>query len=102
MTVKILQRSIWQRILGICATDKPQDESAWHYESGQLTINLTKIPELVRPGTSFRFEGKNLPVRVLVVCVEEGQYQAFHNRCSHFGHRRWTMSREQKQSSAAA
>ena len=88
MTVKFLQRSIWQRIFGISATDKPQDESGWHYESGQLTISLDRIPELTRSGTAVRFEGKSLPARVLVVFGEDKQYQAFHNRCTHFGHRR--------------
>lgn len=88
MTVKFLQRSIWQRIFGISATDKPQDESGWSYESGQLTISLDRIPELTRSGTAVRFEGKSLPVRVLVVFGEDRQYQAFHNRCTHLGHRR--------------
>ena len=88
MTVKFLQRSIWQRIFGISATDKPQDESGWHYESGKLTISLDRIPELTRSGTAVRFEGKSLPVRVLVVFGEDRQYQAFHNRCTHLGHRR--------------
>jgi nitrite reductase/ring-hydroxylating ferredoxin subunit len=88
MTVKFLERSIWQRIFGISATGKPQDESGWHYESGQLTISLDRIPELTRPGTAVRFEGKSLPVRILVVFGENKQYQAFHNRCTHMGHRR--------------
>jgi nitrite reductase/ring-hydroxylating ferredoxin subunit len=88
LTVKFLQRSIWQRIFGISATDKPQDESDWHYESGHLTIRLDRIPELTRSGTAVRFEGKSLPVRVLVVFGEDSQYQAFHNRCTHLGHRR--------------
>ena len=88
MTVKFLQRSIWQRIFGISATDKPQDERGWRYESGQLTISLDRIPELTRSGTAVRFEGKSLPVRVLVVFGEDKQYQAFHNRCTHLGHRR--------------
>jgi nitrite reductase/ring-hydroxylating ferredoxin subunit len=88
MTVKFLQRSIWQRIFGISATDKPQDESGWRYESGQLTISLNRIPEMTRPGTAVRFEGKSLPARVLVVFGEDRQYQAFHNRCTHLGHRR--------------
>lgn len=88
MAVKFLQRRIWQRILGISATDKPQDESGWRYESGQLIISLERIPELTRSGTAVRFEGKNLPVRVLVVLGENMQYRAFHNRCTHLGHRR--------------
>ncbi len=88
MTVKFLQRSIWQRIFGISATDKPQDESGWHYDSDQLTISLDRIPELTRSGTAVRFEGKSLPVRVLVVFGEDEQYQTFQKRCTHLGHRR--------------
>jgi nitrite reductase/ring-hydroxylating ferredoxin subunit len=88
MTVKFLPRSIWQRLFGISATDKPQDEGGWHYASGQLTISLDRVPELTRKGSAVRFEGKRLPVRVLVVFGEEGQYQAFQNRCTHLGHRR--------------
>ena len=88
MAVKFLQRSIWQRIFGISATDKPKDDSGWHYASGQLTISLERIPELTRLGTAVRFEGKRLPVRILVVFGEGKQYQAFQNRCTHLGHRR--------------
>ena len=88
MSMKFLQRSIWQRILGIAATDRPQNDDGWHYESGQLTISLARIPELTRAGTAMRFEGKNLPSRVLVVCDEDKQFQAFQNRCTHLGHRR--------------
>lgn len=88
MTVKFLNRRIWQRIFGISATGKPESEKSWHYDSGQLTIHLDQIPELTQPGTAVRFEGKNLPRRVLVVFGEDGQYRAFHNRCPHLGHRR--------------
>ena len=88
MTVKFLQRSIWQRIFGISATDKPQDESGWHYDSGQLTISLDRITELTRSDTAVRFECKSLPVRVLVVFGEDEKYQAFQNRCTHLAHRR--------------
>ena len=33
-------------------------------------------------------EGKNMPNRVLVVHGEDGEYRAFHNQCTHLGHRR--------------
>ena len=88
MSLKFLHRNIWQRIFGISATDKPRDEDGWNFEAGQLTICLTRIPELIRAGTAIRFEGKNLPSRVLVVCDEDKQYRAFQNRCTHIGHRR--------------
>jgi nitrite reductase/ring-hydroxylating ferredoxin subunit len=88
MTVTFLERRIWQRIFGISATARPEDESGWRHESGQLAISLDRIPELTRPGTAVRFEGKSLPVRVLVVFGENKQYHAFLNRCTHMGHRR--------------
>jgi len=88
MTVTFLQRSIWQRIFGISATSKPQNPDGWEYISGELTILLEQIPELTHPGTAVRFEGNNLPKRVLVVYGEDKQYRAFQNRCTHLGHRR--------------
>lgn len=88
MNPTFLNRSIWQRIFGISATAKPQDETGWDYKPGQLTIRLDQIPELTRPGTAIRFEGKSLPKRILVVFGEDRQYRAFHNRCTHMGHRR--------------
>ncbi len=88
MAVKFLNRNLWQRILGICATSKPQNDKSWQYESGVLTIYLSRTQELTQPGTAVRFEGENLPKRVLVVLSENGEYKAFHNRCTHLGHRR--------------
>ncbi len=88
MTVTFLQRSIWQRILGISATSKPENPDSWSYDAGTLTIQLNQAPELMKAGTALRFEGKGLPQRVLVVFGEDEQYRAFHNRCTHLGHRR--------------
>ena len=88
MSITFLNRSIWQRIFGISATDRPRNDKGWHYESGQLMIKLDLVPELTQPGTAVRFEGNNLPKRVLVIFGEDEQYRAFHNRCTHFGHRR--------------
>lgn len=88
MDVKFLKRSFFQRLLGISATTKPDMEECWNYSDGKLTIDLGKALELTTPGGAIRFEGKNLPRRVLVVYGEDGEYRAFHNRCTHLGHRR--------------
>ena len=88
MEIKFLKRSFFQRLLGISATDKPKVDSCWNYTNGKLTIDLSKASELNAPGGAARFEGNNLPVRVLVVCGDDGEYRAFHNRCTHLGHRR--------------
>jgi len=88
MDIKFLKRSFLQRLLGISATSKPGVDGCWNYADGKLTIDLGKALELQTPGGAIRFEGKNLPKRVLVVCGEDGEYRAFHNRCTHLGHRR--------------
>ena len=88
MEIKFLKRSFFQRLLGISATSKPGMEDCWNYSDAKLTIDLSKALELTTPGGSIRFEGKNLPQRVLVVYGEDGEYRAFHNRCTHLGHRR--------------
>ncbi len=88
MEKKFIKRSFFQRLLGIPATTKPGAEDCWSYASGKMTIDLGKAPELKKNGGALRFEGKDLPKRVLVVCGEDGEYRAYHNRCTHLGHRR--------------
>lgn len=88
MEVTFLKRSFWQRLFGIPATAKPGMDGCWDYADGKVTIDLDKAVELKTPGGAIRLEGKNLPKRVLVVCGEDGEYRAYHNRCTHLGHRR--------------
>ena len=88
MTVKSIKRSLFQRVLGIPQTQKPNLPDCWHYEKGKLIIDLQKVPELQTPGGAVRLEGKNLPARVLVVLGEDKTYRAYRNTCTHFGHRR--------------
>lgn len=88
MGIKFLKRSFFQRLLGISATTKPRIDGCWNYADGKLAIDLDKALELKTPGGAIRLEGNNLPKRVLVVYREDGEYRAFHNRCTHMGHRR--------------
>ena len=88
MDIKFIKRNFFQRLLGISETKKPETADCWHYEDGKLVINLDKASELRTPGGAIRLEGDNLPVRVLVVCDENGEYRAYRNKCTHLGHRR--------------
>lgn len=88
MAVEFLKRSIFQRIFGLSATVKPADSQSWHFSAGKLTIDMTRAPELKETGAALRFEGKNLPKRVLVMSEDGRTFHAFHNRCTHMGHRR--------------
>lgn len=88
MEIKFLKRNILQRILGLPKTPKPANTAGWRYADGRLTIDLKKTPELKSAGGAVRIEGGNLPLRVLVMAGNDGRYHAFHNRCTHLGHRR--------------
>ncbi|MBI4775642.1 MAG: Rieske (2Fe-2S) protein [Deltaproteobacteria bacterium] len=88
MSVQFLQRNFFQRILGLPVTRKPQDPAGWSFSANTLTVDLAKTPELTRPGGAVRFEGKDLPERVLVILGQDNTYRAFRNRCTHMGHRR--------------
>lgn len=88
MDIQFLKRNFFQRILGDSATKEPAVADCWDYEDGKLVINLHEASELRTPGGAIRLEGKNIPVRVLVVCGENGEYRAYRNQCKHFGHRR--------------
>jgi nitrite reductase/ring-hydroxylating ferredoxin subunit len=88
MAVKILERDIFQHLFRLPATPRPAMPGCWQYLEGKLVIDLDAAPELQQAGGALRFEGGNLPRRVLVVHGEDGHFRAFDNRCTHFGHRR--------------
>lgn len=88
LKIKFLERSFFQRLLGTPATSLPRNSDCWTYAGGQLSIDLAKAPELKIIGGALRFEGKNLPERVLVVYGDDKTYRAYKNRCTHIGHRR--------------
>jgi nitrite reductase/ring-hydroxylating ferredoxin subunit len=88
MEIKFLKRNIFQRIFGFPMTSKPANPDCWQYSAGKLTIDLKKAPKLKDKGGAIRLEGGNLPLRVLAITGDDGKYHAFHNRCTHLGHRR--------------
>jgi len=76
-----------KRIFGISETRTPSDDACWEYASQEIRLDLNRAPELGRPGSALRLEGKGLPVRTLVVHGKDGDFHAFANRCTHMGRR---------------
>lgn len=85
--MKVLPRSLWQRMRAIPATHTLLDAPAWSYADGTLTIDLARSPELGRPYGAVRVEADELPARVLVFQGGDGFFYAFRNQCAHGGHR---------------
>ncbi|PWW81026.1 (2Fe-2S)-binding protein [Prosthecochloris marina] len=83
MSVKKLDRNFFQRLFGICATPKPQQEQSWKKVDEKITIDLNMMPELGSKGSAIRIEGKGVDIPVLVVHGDDGEYHAFENRCTH-------------------
>ena len=75
------------RVFGICQTKPPADGGCWRYGEGKIEIELPKAPELEADGGAIRIEGDDLPLRVLVLHGYDGEFHAYHNRCSHAGRR---------------
>jgi len=88
MTIKFLNRGFFQRIFGLPETPKPIDPQCWAFSDGKIMIDLKRATELKKPGGALRLEGAGLPMRVLVIRGDDGKFHAFHNRCTHIGHRR--------------
>ena len=87
MQPKTLDRSIFQRILGICATQRPSDEGCWTLEDGKIIVDLARAPELAGRNGAIRLEKKNIPDRLLVIRGDDDGYHAFRNRCAHMKRR---------------
>ena len=79
---------LFKRLFGICNTPPPSDEGCWAFADGKIEIQLSRVPELSRPGAAIRLEGGTLPCRVLVFHGDDERFHAFPNRCTHLGHRR--------------
>jgi len=88
MAVNFLNRNFFQRLFGLPATSKPLDPQCWTFSDGKIMIDLKRAPELETVGGALRLEGGGLPRRVLLIRGDDGAFYAFHNRCSHVGHRR--------------
>ena len=76
-----------KRIFGISETPVPADAASWQYADQKIRLFLDNIPELDRPGSAVRLEGKGLPARTLIVHGQDGDFHAFVNRCTHMGRR---------------
>jgi nitrite reductase/ring-hydroxylating ferredoxin subunit len=88
MTIKFLNRGFFRRIFGVPATSKPSNPRCWAFSDGKILIDLNRAIELKKPGGALRLEGDELPMRVLLIRGDDGKFHAFHNRCTHIGHRR--------------
>ena len=78
-------RSILDRLAGNPLTDLPQDSGAWTYQNDELTLDLTRLPELDTLGGAVRIEGEVLTDPVLVFLGEDDTFYAFKNACTHGG-----------------
>jgi len=83
MQEKTLHRNFFQRLLGLCATKLPVNNNCWKFEDGKIFVSLNDAPELSEEGGALRLEGKNVPLRVIVVRGDNEKYRAIKNHCSH-------------------
>ena len=85
MAQKQKKLNFFQRLMGRPLTQLPANNDFWSYENGQITLELSKAPDLSTPSGAVRLEGKGLPKNILVVFGEDQQYHAFQNKCTHGG-----------------
>lgn len=83
MKAQKLDRNIFQRLFGICATKKPAKKDGWKAEDGRITVDLDAMPELRNKGTAIRLDGKGFDAPLLLVHGDDGEFHAFENRCTH-------------------
>jgi nitrite reductase/ring-hydroxylating ferredoxin subunit len=81
----LINRKITDIMRGATQTELPMIDEAWTYTEGVLRLNLAKLPELGDLGGAVRIEGELLPVPILVILGEDGNYYTFKNACAHAG-----------------
>jgi nitrite reductase/ring-hydroxylating ferredoxin subunit len=79
---------IIRQILGICKTEKPEDDGCWTNNGDHISVGLNRAREILRPGGAVRLEGKGLDQRILLFHGLDGAFYAVKNTCSHVGGRR--------------
>jgi nitrite reductase/ring-hydroxylating ferredoxin subunit len=79
--------NIFQRLFGLCATNKPSDPECWKITDGKVEIDINRAIELKSPGSAIRLEGNQLPDRLLVCHGTDDKYYAYVNKCKHMGRR---------------
>jgi nitrite reductase/ring-hydroxylating ferredoxin subunit len=77
--------NIFQRLLGLCATNKPSDPECWKVTDNKVEIDINRAIELKSPGSAIRLEAKQLPARLLVCHGTDDKYYAYVNKCKHMG-----------------
>ena len=76
-----------RRLLGICDTRAPADDTCWEVRDGTIVVDLDKATELRQKGDAVRLEKHGLGrKRVLLVHNNDG-YNAYLNKCTHGGRR---------------
>ena len=76
--------SLIKSILGICET-KPLSPDLWSLEGNKVRVKLGQIAELSRKGGAVYLKGQGLHKPILLLRIEDDQYLAFANKCTHMG-----------------
>ena len=79
--------NFFKRLLGKCITQPPSDPGCWKFEEGKVMIELQRAPELSQKNGALRLEDNNLPVKLLLIYGDDGNYYALLNKCAHAGRR---------------
>jgi nitrite reductase/ring-hydroxylating ferredoxin subunit len=69
----------------LCCTTPALPLSSLAFESGRITVDRARVPELRKAGSTFRIVNEGRQINILLIHVGHGHYVALDRSCTHGG-----------------
>jgi nitrite reductase/ring-hydroxylating ferredoxin subunit len=88
---EIERRSFLQGALAVtaipplCCTSQALPQASVAFESGRITVDLARAPEMRRVGSAFSVVDEGRKINLILIHAERGHYVAMERSCTHNG-----------------
>lgn len=69
----------------LCCTTTPLPPAGAAFAPGKVSVDLTLVPQLRRPGAAFSVVKEDAKINVILIHAGHGQYVAMDRSCTHGG-----------------
>lgn len=69
----------------LCCTTRALPPASIAFDSGKVTVSLSRVPQLRRPGAAFSLVDEGRKLNLILVHVSRGHYVSMDRSCTHGG-----------------